>query len=91
MIEWEGLEKYEPPEPDEGEKWDSWKARHPGKVPGSTVREGRRYRKPSGRHPRKGFIHGGKPERAKTQREECNELLDLIASLEAQIAAEGVE
>ena len=80
------MTKYEAPEPDEGEKWDAWKERNPTRTPAFTVRVGQKYRKPSGRHPRKGFVHGGKPERAKTNKEECDELLSMIAMLEAQIA-----
>jgi hypothetical protein len=82
------MRTFETPEPDEPDEWALWKRRHEStRVPGSVVREGRRYLKPAGRHPRKGFVHGGgMVKTSRKQREECNELLDLIASLEAQIA-----
>jgi len=75
-------------EPDE-EGWDAWKQRNPTKTPAFTVGAGRKYRKPSGRHPRKGFVHGAKPKRALSEREECDLLLAQIAAVEKQIAAMG--
>ena len=84
------MRTFETPEPDEPDEWALWKRRHEStRVPGSVVREGRRYLKPSGRHPRKGFVHGGGMERIPRKQRECDELLSLIASLEAQLAAES--